>query len=850
MDAMDDEQQRPPRANISDPGCREQLMWMCCAKRDMWPPPDGVGSHKASPIASLVTAPKQLTAVRTKTPPKGKRGITDEELNADEKPMAGFRLKDTPWAKIASSKEAAYQNAKSSAHQPKPKVVFAYASQTGKGAEIARALHAEAKERGLDANLMSVGELGFFNINAKDTPLLVLVASTTGIGEPPDSAATFFHNLTSTKSPGLLKGVRFALLGLGSRNYTSYQKVPRAIKIRMLALGAKQLCQAGEADAAADAATERGAIDKWSESLWGPLEAALKELRAAHDTAVAAAKKPRHSSAFGVGAFGAVDTVQNGGGKGGAGGRSGSPAARGSLRGQGLGGSDRIMAFEDGDVAAAATAAAAAAAAAATAITAGINGSADAEDDLCASSLAGIASNSDIGSFNSSGSGRLIRTRTVEELAADTDAALVAAGKLIKTASQRLAEEVDAVAKELGFGEDVDTDIVPVARLEPIAEGLGIRENGGTNKVSIASLDHVAKDLGLGEDVGTNKLPVASLDHVAKDGSAGGGDVAAGSFGRGSNGSGSRGGGGGGGGGGSDSGGSRVGGRGSTGSPVAESVHHWDDASAAGAVGALIDALQQQSVEGVATAAAARAAAMHVKAAGVHAWDVEVSQHVGGADERSRSGRMVLPDATGTAVAPAGADTGVDARASGASFGAGAWPAAAPSEGLQAVLPSGAASAAEGSALAAVAALGGGPLDKGARDGMQDATPARAAPPAGAAHDGEGPPKPGSASGAHLGGSSSSSGVCRGRGHAHRCAQHPQCTQGAEVFGLISMSAEQCDLQAGVSPAGRMSYECSLDGRPWSDSATTSALQRCCVSEARRMFSYQCANTGPVLTCR
>eukprot|EP00955_Chlamydomonas_euryale_P050150 354470-Chlamydomonas_euryale.AAC.18 len=64
------------------------------------------------------------------------------------------------------------------------------------------------------------------------------------------------------------------------------------------------------------------------------------------------------------------------------------------------------------------------------------------------------------------------------------------------------------------------------------------------------------------------------------------------------------------------------------------------------------------------------------------------------------------------------------------------------------------------------------------------------------------------------------------------------------------MSAEQCDLQAGVSPAGRMSYECSLDGRPWSDSATTSALQRCCVSEARRMFSYQCANTGPVLTCR
>eukprot|EP00955_Chlamydomonas_euryale_P073356 361716-Chlamydomonas_euryale.AAC.1 len=117
------------------------------------------------------------------------------------------------------------RSAKSSAHQPKPKVVFAYASQTGKGAEIARALHAEAKERGLDANLMSVGELGFFNINAKDTPLLVLVASTTGIGEPPDSAATFFHNLTSTKSPGLLKGVRFALLGLGSRNYTSYQKV-------------------------------------------------------------------------------------------------------------------------------------------------------------------------------------------------------------------------------------------------------------------------------------------------------------------------------------------------------------------------------------------------------------------------------------------------------------------------------------------------------------------------------------------------------------------------------------------------------------------------------------------------
>lgn len=60
------------------------------------------------------------------------------------------------------------------------KVTVLYASQTGTGQEIARSIHAECAGKGLPSQVMSMNELGFDSLTADKTPVVVVVASSTG----------------------------------------------------------------------------------------------------------------------------------------------------------------------------------------------------------------------------------------------------------------------------------------------------------------------------------------------------------------------------------------------------------------------------------------------------------------------------------------------------------------------------------------------------------------------------------------------------------------------------------------------------------------------------------------------
>jgi NADPH-ferrihemoprotein reductase len=107
-----------------------------------------------------------------------------------------------------------------------------YASQTGTAQEIARTIHAEAAAAGLAGDCMSMNELGFENLTAAKTPLVVVVASSTGDGDPPDNAAAAYVAMKKSWPSDRLAGVKFTVLGLGDSNYTRYMHVPRGIKSR------------------------------------------------------------------------------------------------------------------------------------------------------------------------------------------------------------------------------------------------------------------------------------------------------------------------------------------------------------------------------------------------------------------------------------------------------------------------------------------------------------------------------------------------------------------------------------------------------------------------------------------
>jgi hypothetical protein len=91
---------------------------------------------------------------------------------------------------------------------------------------------------------MSFNELGYENMSAGKTPLLVVVASSTGDGDPPDNAAAFYMSLRKQQQEGVLSGVQYTVLGLGDSNYTRFMHVPRVVRNRWVVrqVQLKMLC--------------------------------------------------------------------------------------------------------------------------------------------------------------------------------------------------------------------------------------------------------------------------------------------------------------------------------------------------------------------------------------------------------------------------------------------------------------------------------------------------------------------------------------------------------------------------------------------------------------------------------
>jgi len=160
--------------------------------------------------------------------------------------------------------------------QPKSKAVMVlYASQTGTAHEIAKGIAAEAAAEGLNAKAVGFNEFGFENLTPEKAPVVVIVASSTGDGDPPDNAAKFLVTLKRKTNPaGMLKGIKYTCLGLGDSNYTRFCAVPKAFCKRFNDLGAECFFPTVDVDEV-DGIEE--VVDAWCEKLKPVLKAACSE---------------------------------------------------------------------------------------------------------------------------------------------------------------------------------------------------------------------------------------------------------------------------------------------------------------------------------------------------------------------------------------------------------------------------------------------------------------------------------------------------------------------------------------------------------------------------------------------
>ena len=137
-------------------------------------------------------------------------------------------------------------------------VLIAFASQTGFAEELAWMTARALSDGGVGARVSSFADLDVQTLKATDRVLLIV--STTGEGDPPDSAARFVRKAMGETAD--LSGLRFGLLALGDRSYDQFCGFGHAVDGWLRRAGAEPLFDTVEVDNG-----EAGAIRHWQHHL-------------------------------------------------------------------------------------------------------------------------------------------------------------------------------------------------------------------------------------------------------------------------------------------------------------------------------------------------------------------------------------------------------------------------------------------------------------------------------------------------------------------------------------------------------------------------------------------------------
>ncbi|MFM5553455.1 assimilatory sulfite reductase (NADPH) flavoprotein subunit [Aeromonas veronii] len=169
---------------------------------------------------------------------------------------------------------------------PSGSLTILYGSQTGNAKGVATAIKAQAEARGLPVTLASMADYKPKQLK-KESHLLVVV-STYGEGEPPESAVDLFEQLKKGKI-GKLDGLKFAVLGLGDSSYEFFCQTGKDFDNFLATAGAERIYELASLDV-----DYQDAAKSWSEQALNAIAATLS-IGAASSVASAVQQAVGHS---------------------------------------------------------------------------------------------------------------------------------------------------------------------------------------------------------------------------------------------------------------------------------------------------------------------------------------------------------------------------------------------------------------------------------------------------------------------------------------------------------------------------------------------------------------------------
>lgn len=150
---------------------------------------------------------------------------------------------------------------------PGGSLTILYGSQTGNAKGVATAIKAQAEARGLPVTLTSMADYKPKQLK-KESHLLVVV-STYGEGEPPESAVDLFEQLKKGKI-GKLDGLKFAVLGLGDSSYEFFCQTGKDFDNFLATAGAERIHELASLDV-----DYQDAAKSWGEQALNAIAATL-----------------------------------------------------------------------------------------------------------------------------------------------------------------------------------------------------------------------------------------------------------------------------------------------------------------------------------------------------------------------------------------------------------------------------------------------------------------------------------------------------------------------------------------------------------------------------------------------